>query len=396
MVNHSDDDETISNEHADTTDPCARRGERNRSTTRGRLDRGRTSIPVRRSPADLAPKDHLPFFGKFFMMDFMYSIDCFWASSAPGGRVTVVPVVWDSSLHPHTKHTDASAVGRIRLPIKNDVTLERIWHLSIVVSAGGEGEHLIQESRIGPRSRRARSGQTGSGPGRPLAGSPQLVMTPDFLGGEGAIVERELVDQPDERATVHATRGPGYRLEAPQQEAARFARAGGLGRDRLGRDAVDVEFQPPAAPLGDEVVPAVGDVVPGREEVIATRVPRGPPVQEAEQARGEQRLPIAGRQLDQEQMLVILGGRAGRDQAGERGVADPPGKGPELDRVSRVARRLPEAVHRHALLGLVGTELETTVVVARADEFHGAGCAERRAPATSSATAPSSIASNRQ
>ena len=51
----------------------------------------------------------------------------------------------------------------------------------------------------------------------------------------------------------------------------------------------NVEFQPPAAPLRDEVVPSIGNVVPGREEVIATRVCRGPSVQEAEQAaRGEQ------------------------------------------------------------------------------------------------------------
>jgi hypothetical protein len=74
----------------------------------------------------------------------MYSIVLFWASSAPGGRVTMVPVVWASSLHPHTRQTDASAVGRIRLPIKNDVAFERIWHLSIVVSADGAGTFLVE------------------------------------------------------------------------------------------------------------------------------------------------------------------------------------------------------------------------------------------------------------
>jgi hypothetical protein len=60
------------------------------------------------------------------MADFMLSIELFLASSAPGGRVARVPVVWDSSLHPHTRQTDANAVGRIRLPIKNDVVFERI------------------------------------------------------------------------------------------------------------------------------------------------------------------------------------------------------------------------------------------------------------------------------
>jgi hypothetical protein len=137
------------------------------------------------------------------MMDFMCSIDLFWASSAPGGRVTVVPVVWDSSLHPHTRQTEASAVGRIRLPIQNDVGFERTGHLSIAVSADGPGtlieekqqrEASIPESRIGPRSRRARAGSTASGLRRPLARGAQRVMTSDFVGGEGTIVERQLVD----------------------------------------------------------------------------------------------------------------------------------------------------------------------------------------------------------
>src|SRR5262249_60605023 len=89
---------------------------------------------VRRGPADLA-KDH--FFGRLFIMFFICSIELLRASSAPGGLVARVPVVWDSSLHPHTKPTDASAAGRIRLPIKNDVALERIGYLSFVVSADG-------------------------------------------------------------------------------------------------------------------------------------------------------------------------------------------------------------------------------------------------------------------
>lgn len=83
------------------------------------------------------------------MIAFMFSIDLFWASSAPGGRVTRVPVVWDSSLHPHTKQTDASVVGRIRLPTTNDVALERIEHLSIVVSADGRGTFRSDASRPG-------------------------------------------------------------------------------------------------------------------------------------------------------------------------------------------------------------------------------------------------------
>ena len=83
------------------------------------------------------------------MMDFMFSIDLFWASSAPGGRVTKVPVVWDSSVHPHTRHTDASTVGTIRLPIKNDVALERIWHLTIVVSSDGPGTFTTEDSHLG-------------------------------------------------------------------------------------------------------------------------------------------------------------------------------------------------------------------------------------------------------
>lgn len=63
-------------------------------------------------------------------MDFICSIELFRASSAPGGRVARVPVVWDSSLHPHTRQTEASAVERIRPPLRHDVALERIWHLS--------------------------------------------------------------------------------------------------------------------------------------------------------------------------------------------------------------------------------------------------------------------------
>jgi hypothetical protein len=63
------------------------------------------------------------------MMDFMCSIDRLWASSLPGGGVTVVPVVWASSLHPQTKPTDASAIGTSRLLNKKDVALECIWHL---------------------------------------------------------------------------------------------------------------------------------------------------------------------------------------------------------------------------------------------------------------------------
>jgi hypothetical protein len=70
-------------------------------------------------------------------MAFMLSIDLLLASSAPGGRVAKVPVVWDSSLHPHMRKTDASAVGMIKLPVKNHIAFERIWHLS----------------KIGPRSR---------------------------------------------------------------------------------------------------------------------------------------------------------------------------------------------------------------------------------------------------
>jgi hypothetical protein len=62
-------------------------------------------------------------------MDFMCPIDRWWASSLPGGEVTVVPVEWASSLHPHTRPTGASVVEKVRLLIKNDVTLECIWHL---------------------------------------------------------------------------------------------------------------------------------------------------------------------------------------------------------------------------------------------------------------------------
>ena len=47
-------------------------------------------------------------------------------------------------------------------------------------------------------------------------------MTSNFLGGEGTIVERQLVDQPDEGTAMHAARGPRHRLEAPQEDAARL------------------------------------------------------------------------------------------------------------------------------------------------------------------------------
>jgi hypothetical protein len=82
------------------------------------------------------------------------------ASSAPGGRVAKVLVVCDSSLHPHTRQTEASAVGRIRLYIKSGVALERIWHLSIVVSADwparftAEAAHSGHDSGAQPRRAR--------------------------------------------------------------------------------------------------------------------------------------------------------------------------------------------------------------------------------------------------
>ena len=119
-------------------------------------------------------------------------------------------------------------------------------------------------------------------------GGPQLVTKPNFLGGEGSIVESQLVNQPDEGATVHAARRPRHRLEAPQEDAARLGGQRRRGRDRLRRDAIDVELEWPAAALGDDVVPAVGDVVPRREKIIPARIPGRPPVEDAEQARGEE------------------------------------------------------------------------------------------------------------
>jgi hypothetical protein len=131
MVNDSDEGKNIPKEHADT-------------------------------------KDYLPDLGRLFMMDFIFSIELFLASSAPGGRVATVPVVWASSPHPPTRQTEASAVGRIRLPLQNDVVFERTGHLSIQFKRGfrsragdieeqGQREASIPGSWIGPGSRRARA-----------------------------------------------------------------------------------------------------------------------------------------------------------------------------------------------------------------------------------------------
>jgi hypothetical protein len=89
------------------------------------------------------------------MMDFICSIDDFRASSAPGGRVTVVPVVWDSSLHPHTKQKGASAAGRIRIPLKKDMAVERIGYLTLMVSADVPGRFNIRGVSLEGRLRRA-------------------------------------------------------------------------------------------------------------------------------------------------------------------------------------------------------------------------------------------------
>jgi hypothetical protein len=58
-------------------------------------------------------------------------------------------------LHPHTKQTDASAIGRIRLPLKNDIALERISYLSIVVSADRPRESHSPGVPLGTRLGRA-------------------------------------------------------------------------------------------------------------------------------------------------------------------------------------------------------------------------------------------------
>jgi hypothetical protein len=68
------------------------------------------------------------------MMFFICSIDFCRASSAPGGRVTVVPVVWVSSVHPQMNKSGASAAGRIRKPLNKHIVLERIVNLSIIAS----------------------------------------------------------------------------------------------------------------------------------------------------------------------------------------------------------------------------------------------------------------------
>jgi hypothetical protein len=112
-------------------------------------------------------------------------------------------------------------------------------------------------------------------------------MTLNFLGGEGAIVERQLVDRSDKGAAVDATRGPGYRLEPAQEEAAWLTGGRRLRRHWLRLDAVNIEFEPSAALLGDDVVPSIGDVVPCRERVVAPRVAWRPAVQKADQARRE-------------------------------------------------------------------------------------------------------------
>jgi hypothetical protein len=41
-------------------------------------------------------------------------------------------------------------------------------------------------------------------------------MTLNFFDGEGAIIERQLVDQPNEGTAMHAACGPRHRLEATQ------------------------------------------------------------------------------------------------------------------------------------------------------------------------------------
>jgi hypothetical protein len=161
MTNDSDDSENIPNHYAHTTDRNARRCERYRfTTTRGRLESKQDPIhEVCPSPAELAPRHHL--LGRVFMMvDFMCSIALFLASSAPGGFVAKVPVVCASSLHPHTRQTDASAVGRIKLPIKNDVAFERIGHLSIVVSAEGPWRFAAEPTCLEQISARGASSDT--------------------------------------------------------------------------------------------------------------------------------------------------------------------------------------------------------------------------------------------
>jgi hypothetical protein len=105
------------------------------------------------------------------MLDFIYSIDLFWASSAPSGRVARVPVVWASSLHPDRRQRGARTLGRIRLRIRNDVVFGCIGDLAIVVSADGLGtlerraERSIHSgigSMIGSRSARSHPGSMAS------------------------------------------------------------------------------------------------------------------------------------------------------------------------------------------------------------------------------------------
>src|SRR6202041_1914177 len=110
-----------------------------------------------------------------------------WAALLASGDAVICPSLLLLSVQPANSPATPTADARSTLL----TTFQRVRIKITLLSQLGRD---LTPGTMGP-----------SGPRRPPVGGPQLVMTSNFVGGEGAIVERQLVDQPDKGTAMHAS-----------------------------------------------------------------------------------------------------------------------------------------------------------------------------------------------